>query len=181
MLFDALDFVSGGVSRSLSVQCLITDNYTYYNLLAVALAPVVFGVPVLAMLLFWAKWREHASTQDWFRRKVWVATTCIVFLFQPTIISTSLAMFTCYTVGDHQLMYSDMNIECWTPSHLRWSLLVALPAMLAYGVAAPIAVLLRMYPLFTGNSTSGLSEDARDEAERWFAPFIKNYNEEFWW
>ena len=51
---------------------------------------------------------------------------------------------TCEYVGADLLLYSNVRIECGSPTHIMWVLFVALPAILVYGIVMPVGVLLGM-------------------------------------
>ena len=87
----------------------------------------------------------------------------VVLLFQPMAVSACVQVFTCSYVGDAFVMYSDMEVECGSSSHLLWGLVVAAPALLAYAVAVPVVCYKNMHAFFAdGLRSSGQIEDAEE-------------------
>jgi hypothetical protein len=42
-------------------------------------------------------------------------------------------------------MYEDYDTECWTGSHLKWTLIVDLPSLFLWGFTVPLLALRILY------------------------------------
>lgn len=78
-------------------------------------------------------------------------------------------------------MYSDMEVECGSSSHLLWGLVVAAPALLAYAVVVPVVCYKNMHAFFAdGLRSSGQIEDAEEGLRLW-GPLVNMFSDAYYW
>lgn len=76
------------------------------------------------------------------------------------------------------VLYSDMDVYCWSGGHVTWSLLVALPSIVIYTVIFPGLALKHMRGYFA----DGVQVEEDEEALRLWGPMINMYSDEhYWW
>ena len=176
-LLNVMGTATGGATRALSMQCMAGSSlhHAYAALLVSVLAAPVCGAVCLALVVCWSFTHKtegnDEDTYTWLHRKGWIVSMCVVFIFQPAAIQGSLTMLTCKDVGSKSLLYSSMDIECWSSSHTAWTLAVAIPSILVYGVALPLSVFLGMRRYFA----DGIQLDEDEDGIRLYAPLMRNF------
>jgi len=131
------------VCVQVSPQCLynhVALKPLYTSLLITVLVPPVFVLCTLCILFGLYLKCAHADRAARLRSRFLTGSICIVFLFQPTVVTEALSMFPCVTVGGHRLLYTSVDIKCGTWSHIRWQLFAA-ASLLVYIVILPGLVL----------------------------------------
>eukprot|EP00357_Protocruzia_adherens_P004466 CAMPEP_0114979932 /NCGR_PEP_ID=MMETSP0216-20121206/4664_1 /TAXON_ID=223996 /ORGANISM="Protocruzia adherens, Strain Boccale" /LENGTH=304 /DNA_ID=CAMNT_0002341349 /DNA_START=46 /DNA_END=956 /DNA_ORIENTATION=- len=63
----------------------------------------------------------------------------VFFLLHPVMVRYNFSLFSCRSLGDgNSYLTRDTSIQCWSGEHLAWSLGVALPGIVVWGLAAPL-------------------------------------------
>ena len=73
-----------------------------------------------------------------------VSMVVFFFVVQPSITRIGLRFFACSQNEDldgRHYLQTDFAVECYKPSHNRWSMLVGLPILLFYGAGVPLLAL----------------------------------------
>lgn len=170
---------SGGVAQAFSPECVTKHSIpdTYINLLmSVLAAPFFLGVTTLLLRVV-----DVVKGVDTQPHRLWIVTVTVVFLFQPMAVSACVEVFTCSYVGDAFVMYSDMEVECGSSSHLLWGLAVALPGLLVYAVAVPVLSYQKMRAFFADRlRSSGRIEDAEEGLRLW-GPLVNMFSDAYYW
>mmetsp|Transcript_23905 Transcript_23905/g.20875 ORF Transcript_23905/g.20875 Transcript_23905/m.20875 type:complete len:156 (-) Transcript_23905:898-1365(-) len=99
------------------------------------------------MIIVLAK-KDSIKGNKKFIRNITIIFFILTFVLQPSLIENTLEMFKCINFGtstDTQYyMSEDLDIKCWTGKHLGWSLGLALPFFVFWGVYMPIWLLRKM-------------------------------------
>jgi len=62
------------------------------------------------------------------------------------ILSVTFSLFNCFEMDDGKsYLRRDFEIECWTPSHARMALSIAIPIIIVWVFAFPAFVFIRLY------------------------------------
>jgi hypothetical protein len=113
-----------------------------------ALAPVV--LVGLALLCSWLRLMCSTKSSDaadarlpsWKQASIGLAVVLMFFL-QPILTFQTAAFFSCVQLGQNKFFLAgDLTIECYTRSHIRLLLYLALPMGLFYVIGVPLAILL---------------------------------------
>jgi len=79
-----------------------------------------------------------------FKYNMLLTIIVIIYVLQPGIIKIMFELFNCKNYGTEEdpkyyLAY-DVNVECWKPEHLAWSLCIAIPTLIV-GLFIPFGIL----------------------------------------
>merc|ERR1712167_393863 len=93
-------------------------------------------------LLFLLALHFKRGDGDWrpFKTRARIVSVYLVFFFQPSVVKESLTLFSCITVGDERVLYSSVDINCDSSSHLRWEILGAF-SLFVFAALLPLLVL----------------------------------------
>lgn len=69
----------------------------------------------------------------------------VLFLVHPTITTIMFNAFNCQDVDGKSLLYEDLEIECNVGQHRLYSLSIALPSIVIWGLGIPSLALLLLY------------------------------------
>eukprot|EP00495_Collosphaeridae_sp_1-RS-2012_P006867 TRINITY_DN651_c0_g1_i2.p1 TRINITY_DN651_c0_g1~~TRINITY_DN651_c0_g1_i2.p1 ORF type:complete len:376 (+),score=48.58 TRINITY_DN651_c0_g1_i2:1069-2196(+) len=70
------------------------------------------------------------------------------FMIYPSIVEQTFGMLYCKPLGlceDDSFLVADMSVRCWTSSHTKWVLGLAMPMLLVYIIGGPIIVFYCLY------------------------------------
>lgn len=151
--FAATSPVSQASTQVISIDCFMaakasfasgSDSYfqTYYlKLLIFALLPVLLG------FISYTVWGLQACIKKIkFNPGKAIATLVIsLFTVHPNIVQAMFDDFNCDDVDGTSVVYKDMTIRCWSPPYTFWSLFVALPSIVVWGLGIPFFALILMF------------------------------------
>ena len=64
----------------------------------------------------------------------------------PAVSAKTLQLFTCMTLDDGKAyLRDDLDLECWTGTHLTWVLAVGLPSLVVWVIGIPISGMFLLY------------------------------------
>ena len=147
--------VAASVGASLFLDCLLSNGTgaprTVKRQIIVALLPELVALVISAFFLL----RELKGDKDWNRliRRVILAHIVVVYNSYLVLVKIAVDAFNCVRVHDgirledidatHRYWISDTSVECFTGSHLAFTLAVSVPLLL-FAVLFPVllAVLL---------------------------------------
>mmetsp|Transcript_3860 Transcript_3860/g.6766 ORF Transcript_3860/g.6766 Transcript_3860/m.6766 type:complete len:1674 (-) Transcript_3860:431-5452(-) len=114
-----------------------------------------------------------SEVQDVFDK--FIATAAIaLFMVYPGVSLTTLKLFRCKNLGtDHSFLVHDMHIQCYTPEHKYYILVLGVPSILVYIIGIPLVTLAILY--------RGRKHLTDPRFEIRFAFLYKGYKEEFYW
>ena len=120
------------------------DSYfqTYFLKLGIfALLPVLLG---FVSYTFWGV--SGCLKKLSFQSGKAIATLVIsLFTVHPNIVQQMFNDFNCDDVDGQSVVYTDMTIQFWKSAHTFWSLFVALPSIVVWGLGIPFFALILMF------------------------------------
>eukprot|EP01017_Pseudomicrothorax_dubius_P029438 TRINITY_DN3570_c0_g4_i1.p1 TRINITY_DN3570_c0_g4~~TRINITY_DN3570_c0_g4_i1.p1 ORF type:complete len:847 (+),score=213.39 TRINITY_DN3570_c0_g4_i1:3-2543(+) len=155
----------------------------YLKVTVTSLTPLVFSlmIPVGLSLIYYITKRDAFWTpeiQNDLKSVTIASITILIFFMHPEIIFQAMSLFQCTNVGDDDHPYLVLSeayqVECWTPSHIKWLLYLGLPSLIFWGLGIPLFVyrLLRVYR----------EEIDSEEVLEKFSFIVKGYRKEtYYW
>ncbi|CAI2370626.1 unnamed protein product [Moneuplotes crassus] len=154
-----LDSITGPLKRLggssdtfLSFDCFITDyeikgsfesNEVFKLFLTIFLPVVLFAFIAalwVVMRLFSKKLVPNLT------RNLVISFISIVFLLHPRLTQTSINTWRCVNIDTGvDLARFDMNIECYSASHLKYCFLIALPIMIIWVISMPVIAFILLF------------------------------------
>ena len=118
---------------------------TFLKTLLVVLMPFIC---IILSILFWIIYfklkKRRIFDNEKFINQVVATIVVICFNLQPNIIKSCFELFQCVnlyrTDTPVHFLVSDYDLQCWTHEHLSWLYLLAIPALIVWGLAFPIFV-----------------------------------------
>ena len=128
-----------------SVDCYIASNgkadskVFYTKLVVFVIIPVILLAVAFAFWMFYAVYRHNYT----FLKNEFVGTFVILFfLVHPNIIKALFSAFSCEEIdpGEYWLV-NDLAIQCFNSDHIFYSLTIALPGIVVWGIGTPAVCL----------------------------------------
>lgn len=69
----------------------------------------------------------------------------LLFFIHPTIVEYSVSNFNCFAVNEEKRVKNDLKIKCWEGSHYFFSLAIALPSLICWGIGIPFFALILLF------------------------------------
>eukprot|EP00347_Sterkiella_histriomuscorum_P011816 403370990 len=129
----------------ISFDCFLQDTgFTepggstyYFKVIVIILLPFVLGM-IFLIFFFVKKLLQKTSVQN-FQRQVIVSFIFLLFSIHPTITRMTSSLYFCMELDkNEQWLQTDLEIRCWSGSHLKWSLGIGLPAIILWVVGLPV-------------------------------------------
>ncbi|CAI2373152.1 unnamed protein product [Moneuplotes crassus] len=149
---DPLRRLGGSSDTLLSFDCFITDyeikgsfeSNEVFKLFLMIFLPVALFAFIAAlwvvMRLFSKKLVPNLT------RNLVISFISIVFLLHPRLTQTSINTWRCVNVdAGVDLARFDMNIECYSSSHLKYCLLIALPILIIWVISMPAIAFILLF------------------------------------
>jgi hypothetical protein len=135
-LFSVDCYLDSGKSSS-------STNSYYYKLVLLCVMPIIIVVISVAVWLVICLFKKRLS---YLKREFFTTLIVLFFLVYPNIVQSMFLNFSCVDV-DKGGYYLQLNtgIKCWDKIHTQYSMIVALPGIIMWAIAAPALLLLRMY------------------------------------
>ena len=132
---------------ALNVDC-IADRETvapvYANLIGIAILPFIFTI--LALLL-WIVIKKIKKTITWKQWRKYTKGTIInsLFIIYPVMLKATIQMFACTSVEGIEYLDLYMNDECWVGDHYTYTICVAIPSLIIWGIGLPFSAFYMIY------------------------------------
>ena len=156
--FSFQDYFSCLYQDFFNIDCLIQE--IHQDLLAekiifTILLPVLLS---LMMLLVWMisfimalkrdkKDESNKKLSSFLSSKMRITVLAVIFILYPEIVRKCFMLLNCLLLDDSNnlrvLKYSP-NVVCWGKDHLLWTLAVAFPGLLIWGILAPLMILMAL-------------------------------------
>ena len=68
----------------------------------------------------------------------------LLFFVHPTIVQYSISDFNCVDIDGETRLKPDLNVECWVGEHMFFTLAVALPCLVVWGLGIPFFALVML-------------------------------------
>ena len=135
------------VLRSLGTENIGLRSF-FLKLSFIAIFPVIAYVicKLVWLVIFYKRHKK-----DLFKyilqmnNRLMTSMVVIMFIIHPTIVKTSIFSFRCTNLSNtNEPIYyleKDYEMQCWESTHLKWVLIVALPALIIWGFGLPMLAL----------------------------------------
>lgn len=152
-LFSVQRSAASASDQVYSIDCLFSDKtsentadiYYYKVLLAVMLPAIVW----LISLMVWVFISFYKEAYHYLKKELFTTMIVLFFLIHPNIVKTIFSSFSCRIIKNSGYwLVSDLQIKCWTASHIRTLLTISLPGVLLWGFGVPFMVLVIMIKRF---------------------------------
>jgi hypothetical protein len=92
-------------------------------------------------LLFWSVHYLKNRDAGVFKKEMIATIVILFFLVYPNIVKMNFAVFSCQAIeaGEYWLI-DNLDIRCWDTTHVAYSILVALPVILIWGIGVPTLI-----------------------------------------
>ena len=143
----------GGSSEVfLSFDCFIRDSEIkgpfdsneIFKLFLLLLLPLLI---FLAVSMIWVI--VYLIKPQWIKnlvRNLVISFISILFLLHPKLAEKSIGVFNCVEIDKGvKVTQIDTDIECYSTTHLKWCLLIALPILIIWVTASPLIALVLMF------------------------------------
>lgn len=141
---------AASVSEQLfSIDCYVdtqdsssSTNTYYYKI-------VFFGfLPLIIFIISFAVWLAISFIKNsyrYLRREYFTTLVVLFFIVYPNVVKAMLLNYSCVYV-DMKGNFLDENtkIECWKGDHLKYSLIITIPAIIIWALGIPALVLIRI-------------------------------------
>jgi hypothetical protein len=118
------------------------DDYTqvYFDKLVIqALLPVIIS---LGVLVFWMTVYYFSRRESILRKELIASLVILFFLVHPGLVKDYFGAFSCRRLDDDSLwLNANLDIKCFSDNHATYAFLVALPAILVWGIGVPTLIL----------------------------------------
>ena len=100
-------------------------------------------LPFLVILLYFSLFslvKCFKNDTRW-KRNICITFISIVYFLHPSLTEKTFGLFRCTTYYERTLLLADLELECWTGTHLSWSIFLGIP-MAVVCVVVPISGIL---------------------------------------
>ena len=132
-----------------SIDCYIGNKNSNDTVKVYYIKLFMISVTPLAIFLFsYGYWIFYGTLKETFRylkREVYTTIIVLLFLVYPNIVKFLFSNFSCIKI-DKMNSYLNYNtaIECWDSTHKQFSLTLALPGIILWGIGFPTILLILM-------------------------------------
>lgn len=102
-------------------------------LLIIVMVSIIYGILVCAKAI---KFKNFYAYNGLF---------FLMIFLQPNIASRLISITSCKQIDGVSYINSDSNYECYTHEHIKYCLIIVLPALILWVVIIPIYILLKLY------------------------------------
>ena len=140
------------------IDCLIQDiNEDMYiqKVIFTTILPILF---FLIMTIFWLlaflflfikkKIFANNNLSKFLQNKLTATLIILVFILYAEILKKGFSLFNCILINEEtnqSVLKMSPNLDCWDYIHTFWILVVALPAVLFWGILAPAFTMLVLF------------------------------------
>jgi hypothetical protein len=142
--FEVQEYQTSIEKQVFSVDCYLaarqdsTDTSYFDKLLILTLVPVLLGTAACA---FWAVVFYFKRKKRLFKIQLVATLVVLFFLVHPSLVKEFFNAFNCTQIEGQLWLISDLSIKCFNERHLTFTLIVALPAILVWGIGVPSFIL----------------------------------------
>mgnify|MGYP000739300986 CR=1 FL=1 len=132
-----------------SVDCYLQDsgdsfeNAVFIGAVIMSLLPLLLCV---AAFLVWGVISLKKRSLEPMKKQLVATLIILFFTVHPTIINSLFSVFACTEIeGLGMWLIQDLEVECWDSTHTFYSMGVALPGIVVWGVATPAFIVWVMH------------------------------------
>ncbi|CDW90149.1 UNKNOWN [Stylonychia lemnae] len=120
----------------------ITSSLLYLKLLMFAVLPFLLAI---LSYCFWMIVSCKKQSENILKTKAVSSLVILLFLIHPTLVSFFFKAFDCIEVDGESRNKEDLQINCNTKQHQYFSLLIALPGLIVWGIGIPFFAFALMF------------------------------------
>ncbi|CAG9319461.1 unnamed protein product [Blepharisma stoltei] len=141
---DILDY-TGQLLYSLEcfLQLSVSRDDVYFKRIVISSAmPFCLGIFCFAGLFFWKirTKRFHYIMDDFISTAV-----VMLFLIHPSLMYDLFSIYSCKEINPGEFwLNAELDIRCWTPEHSFYAFIIAMPAIIIWGIAVPALCLTNL-------------------------------------
>ncbi|CAI2378011.1 unnamed protein product [Moneuplotes crassus] len=148
-IFGPAKTFGGSAGVFMSFDCFISDtevtgpfeSNAIFKLFLLAFLPLVLfcAVSIIWLILYLInrKWVKDL------KRSLIISLITVIFILHPKLTERSISIFRCVSIDeDVQVVSIDTNIGCYSYTHIKWSLLIAMPMIIIWVISCPLIVLI---------------------------------------
>ena len=143
------------------IDCLIQNinqNLFLQKTIFTMLLPIIF---FLILLILWIIsflriiYKNHKKSLNSNEKNSFLLTSkmritflTLIFIFYPEILRKCFMLVNCLTLDDSdsfRVLKFSPDIQCWGSEHILWSLTVAIPGIVIWGIVTPIIIFYVLY------------------------------------
>ena len=145
-LLNAQEAIGAFPEIALSLNCLYEnetqeDSFTGQLILMSVIQPVLVGLSCCIWLLICLL----KKTTDYLKHEMVASAIVVVFFTYPSVVRVMMQLWTCEEMEPGEWWVVGQPIRCWTNSHSKYALGLALPCVLVWGCSLPLAVAVTIY------------------------------------
>ncbi|CAG9330615.1 unnamed protein product [Blepharisma stoltei] len=132
---------TGSVSQEFfSYDCFLDEgqgnNQVYFSKLVImSIIPIIIAI---ISILFWGSVAIYKKTLTSFKNDLTSTIVILLFLYHPNLVKSMFAMFSCREIEEGEYWLIDnLDIRCWDDRHIFYSVTVAAPSILVWGIGIP--------------------------------------------
>jgi len=138
---------AGSVTEQMfSFDCLMQEmsmsNLYYTKIVAYSVMPAAL---MIFAILMWLIVRVCCRVSELLQKSI-ATLVFIIFVLHPSLSKMMFSMFSCQEIkpGEYWLV-SDLSLLCWSPSHIRYMLIVSIPSITLWIFGLPTLCLILLY------------------------------------
>ncbi|CAI2360413.1 unnamed protein product [Moneuplotes crassus] len=135
----------GSTDALLSFDCFIEDSEansmfnsnSIFKLFLMTFLPIILFF-IIAVMWVIIKWVKPAWCTN-IKRALVISFITVVFVLHPKLTEKSISLFKCIEIDEgYKVARIDTNLECFSPTHLKWCIIVGAPIILVWVIACPL-------------------------------------------
>ncbi|CAI2361915.1 unnamed protein product [Moneuplotes crassus] len=151
-LISPMRLFGGSTDVFLSFDCFIKDtevqflfnSNAIFKLFLMSILPIILFVITALMWVIIRLIKPAWCTN--MKRTLVISFLTIGFILYTKLTERSISLFKCIEIDEgYKVAKVDTNIECFSPTHLKWCLLVAVPILAVWIIGCPLAVCIAIY------------------------------------
>lgn len=100
-----------------------------------ALLPFILAICIFG---FWFAFKIIKKKSQTIVGKVITTLVIVLFLAHPNIVQYMFSNFNCVNIDNDERVLDDLEILCWNKDHSFFSLAVAFPSIVVWGLGIPL-------------------------------------------
>eukprot|EP00347_Sterkiella_histriomuscorum_P004272 403361082 len=131
-------------SRLISFDCFVfetilkndSNSLVYFKTLLIGVLPIALIIVFLifTFIIILIRGMNFQTFKKWSI----VSIVVIIYFLHPQITKYIFQLFYCINLEGTDYLFQDMQVECWTGDHLKYSLVIGMPFLIFWVFLAPI-------------------------------------------
>ncbi|CAG9319459.1 unnamed protein product [Blepharisma stoltei] len=141
---DILDY-TGQLLYSLEcfLQLSVSRDDVYFKRIVISSAmPFCLGI---FCFTGWFLWKIKTKRFHYIMDDFISTAVVMLFLIHPSLMHDLFSIYSCKEIDPGEFwLNADLNIRCWTPEHSFYAFIIAMPAIIIWGIAVPALCLTNL-------------------------------------